>query len=214
MLHKRIEWSLVKVHLTLFVLATVIAAGAAGYLWSEQQVQDQKRMESHRLLVTLKGKIRKQAESLRLARRYRSSYEELQNLHFVGTIDRLLVTERINRTAQALELPEVRVRFDPDERISEYSGMKPDHHDLVKMSQFLEFTLRDETELEDLLERLHDERLGFHVAAACAMKRGERTLRLDGQGNIRGKCRLEWLHLSRQGDSRDADRADDHGGLL
>jgi len=206
-----IEWRLIAPHLGLFLTIFTAFAVSGVFLWTKTAVLEERVESGRRELAYLKGEIGEKTSSLDLARRHREVYRYLRASHVLGEIDRLQLIEAVNDVRRALSIPEMIDRFYPEEERDEYQGLSPRLHRFQVTDHFLEFSIRDETELLRVLERLRSPRFGFHVVEACTMNRRKRELRLDG-GNIKGKCRLAWLTLEVRREKELAEREDEAVG--
>lgn len=200
-----IEWRLIAPRLALFLVMSAAFLGGSLFLWSEAVALQELVAANRRDLAHLKGEIREKSDSLRLAERYQAAYRRLRKRHLVDGIDRLQLIEAINGTRQELAIPEMLYRFDPENVADDYFGLSPRLHRFHVTNHFLEFSLRDETELLHVMQRLRDPLLGFHVVEACEMKRRSEELHLNGGGNVKGKCRFVWLTLRARGEEEPAE---------
>ncbi len=193
MANNRVEWTILRGTLVVFVLSLIAAAAMISASHYFRQKMEREYQANHAEFREASRKYLAVDDEERIINDYLPRFRELYESGRIGHERRLSWLETLRRTGEALQLPQAGWKLDAQKPAQPDFVIALDGYRLGVSSMTLTPALHHEGELLRVFQALDRDALGQYSVRRCGLKRSGDTFDLSGRdANLAAECVLEW----------------------
>lgn len=200
MASSRVEWSVLRGTLVVFVLCLVVAAAMVTASHYFRERMEREYQLHHAEFREASRKYLAVDDEERIIGEYLPAFRELYESGRLGRERRLSWLETLRRAGETAELPQLTWKLEAQRAATPDFSLPLDGYRLNVSPMSLTLGLHHEGELLRLFEALDDAALGQYSVRRCALRRTGEGLELGAHdANLNAECLLEWWTLTPAG---------------
>ena len=194
-----IEFFLIRSRLGVLASVVVLCLGLA-YLSDTKldRARDDNRLYENKIRVKKSATANLLNDTL-LIERYHDDFKSLSSSGFLDKENRLSWIEQLERTANRLQLPNLRYQIDPQHQADSERFLAPENVDLLQSSLSFESSLLHEGDLVTLIEDLEGLSSGLLVIERCELSKAAKNFDVSGAHNFNANCDISLYTAIYQG---------------
>ena len=201
MASSRVDWSILRGTLVVFVLSLAVAAGMVSASFYFRQNMEREYQTNHAEFREASRKYLAVDDEERIIYQFLPEFRRLFEGGLLGRERRLSWLETLRRAGDANGLPQLAYKLDAQRVATPDFSIALGDYQLYTSAMTLNLGLLHEGDLLQLLQALERYALGQYSIKGCVLKRSGENLDLTGQAaNLNAECTLDWWTINLSGE--------------
>lgn len=201
MASSRVDWSILRGTLLVFVLSLAVAAGMVSASFYFRQNMEREYQANHAEFREASRKYLAVDDEERIIYQFLPEFRRLYEGGLLGRERRLSWLETLRRAGDANGLPQLAYKLDAQRVATPDFSIALGDYQLYTSAMTLNLALLHEGDLLQLLRALDRYALGQYSLKGCVLKRAGENLDLAAQAaNLNAECTLDWWTINLSGE--------------
>jgi hypothetical protein len=201
MASNRVDWSILRSTLVVFVVALAVASGMVSASFYFRQNMEREYQANHAEFREASLKYLAVDDEERIIAQFLPEFQRLYDHGLLGRERRLSWLETLRRAGDANGLPQLVYKLDAQRIATPDFGITLGDYQLYASAMTLNLGLLHEGDLLQLLQTLDREALGQYSVKSCWLKRtSEKIDTASYAANLSADCTLDWWTINLGGE--------------
>ena len=201
MASNRVDWSILRGTLVVFVLSLAVASGMVSASFYFRQNMEREYQANHAEFREASLKYLAVDDEERIIAQFLPEFRRLYDDGLLGRERRLSWLETLRRAGDANGLPQLAYKLDAQRVATPDFNIVLGDYQLYASAMTLNLALLHEGDLLQLLQTLDREALGQYAIKSCQVKRTGENVDIAGlTANLSAECTLDWWTINLSGE--------------
>ncbi len=201
MASNRVDWSILRGTLVVFVFSLAVAAGMVSASFYFRQNMERQYQANHAEFREASLKYLAVDDEERIIAQFLPEFRRLYERGLLGRERRLSWLETLRRSGDANGLPQLAYKLDAQRVAKPDFNITLGEYQLYASTMTLNLGLLHEGDLLQLLQALDREALGQYSIKRCQLQRASENIDTSGQlANLSAECTLDWWTINLSGE--------------